>query len=174
MSSLASQAHAAAATTLTPSVIAFYATVATIVPVLFIALAVQGTAYQHMLRTAITAAQDYVSGEAPWGRAQRSVPALLQLTGIVILIAGFAGELFAVLALYDGSDNSANRLIVLVATIILLLAVAAVPLGALLRLATILTAIIRAPLTLVVGPDGPPSDEPGKTNSAEDRGSESL
>jgi hypothetical protein len=50
MSSLASQAHAAAATTLTPSAIAFYATAATIVPVLFIALAVQGTAYQNMLR----------------------------------------------------------------------------------------------------------------------------
>ena len=74
------------------------------------------------------------------------------------------GEVFAVLTLYDGSDNSANRLIVLVATIILLLAVAAVPLGALLRLATILTAITRAPLTLVVGPDEPPLAEPGKTD----------
>jgi hypothetical protein len=45
---------------------------------------------------------------------------------------------------------------VLVATIILLLAVAAVPHGDLLRLSTILTAITRAPLTLVVGSDEPP------------------
>ena len=102
------------------------------------------------------------------GPAEPPAPGLLQLTAIVFLVAGFLGEVFAILALYDGSDNSANRLIVLLATIALLLAVTVVPVAALLRLATSLTAIARAPLEPRLGPDESPSAEPGKMDPGGD------
>ena len=86
----------------------------------------------------------------------------------IIRFAGSLGEVFAVLALYDGSDNSANRLIVLLATIALLLAVTAVPVAALLRLATSLTVIARAPLESRLGPDESPSAEPGEMDPGVD------
>jgi hypothetical protein len=44
----------------------FYATVATIIPVLYLAVAIQGTAYQNLLRSALDAAHAKAAGQSPW------------------------------------------------------------------------------------------------------------
>ena len=115
----------------------FYATVALILPVLFLALAVQGTMFEDLVKIAARRAQAYkatIRDEA----AQRKLSArtLLGVTflagtpgavAVAILLYGTLGEILAVIALYQQRAAGPTGLIVLLATIFLVIAVAIRP-----------------------------------------------
>jgi hypothetical protein len=95
----------------------FYVTCATVIPVLFLAVAVQGRAYESMLRSAQRRPQT-----GKFGRL--SLP--YTLAGSV-LIAAAGGEYLALLVLYQGSDWTGAREVVFACTLILVTAVGAGP-----------------------------------------------
>lgn len=133
----------------------FYATAATIMPVLFLALVVLGPAYRKVLHsiwiTFLAAFSDLLDFKAatPPGLFQnpgRAVVvtfavvatvirllialslALVLAFGIAIIAAGGYGELLAVYALYQQHDQASTRLIVLVATMLLVILIVIGPL----------------------------------------------
>lgn len=91
----------------------FYVTCATVIPVFFLAVAVQGRAYESVLR-------------AIWRRSPWVTGLYLQWIALPIFFAGGSGEYYALLALYKGSDQ--HRAWVFQATLILLAAVLVAPL----------------------------------------------
>jgi hypothetical protein len=131
MSSLAKLAHAAV-----PAPPAFnglfYATAATIIPVLFLALAVQGPAYQRVFRAGmVTFAGVTADGRrrTVLARTVNFVAAYLLATLIsATLFAGAAGELIAIYALYQQHDQATTRQKVLLSAMFLVIATTAVPL----------------------------------------------
>jgi hypothetical protein len=78
----------------------YYATCATVIPVLYIALAVQSRAWLGLIR-ASDAATAGIKGSDPWLRRLRAgaVSNALYITGIVIIISGAYGEESAIGAL---------------------------------------------------------------------------
>jgi hypothetical protein len=127
MTSLTALTYTAPAPALSTTAIAFYSAVATVIPVLFLALAVTGTAYKESLRKAIAEPQTKNDGAAGAAGAAGGGPGfmeLLRVLGAVIFVAaGLVGEATAVIVLYagtDGGDGSAYRLIALVTTLVLL------------------------------------------------------
>lgn len=125
MSSLASPVHGSA--TLSSSLIAFYATAATVIPVLFVALAVQGAAGQQIGRL--------LNIMSVWGgrSAQRTAVAAIAvvvLTGSFGLIVGAGGldEFLAIYALYQGQDIIDTRQSVLMSVLSLIIIAVAGPL----------------------------------------------
>jgi hypothetical protein len=141
MTTLAPLAHAATAPAFNGL---FYATAATIIPVFFLALAVQGRMYADLLQTAralARARRHPVFTRTADGRLPRSsrlemgtVNGLAWFAALLIPISGFFGEQGAIIALYRGSDNSSTRIIVLVSTLFLLVAVAMGPVVTFIRL----------------------------------------
>jgi len=143
-----------------------YATVATIIPVLFLALAVQGGGYESFLREALQIARAQDQGQSPFNPIGRvasrlapklplhRVPRIMLIVAFIILTAGFVGEASAITALDGRHDDSVTRITVLVATFILLFAVVTGP----------LQAYIRTTLSMPGGPLAPPAvlrvDEP--------------
>jgi hypothetical protein len=133
----------------------FYVTCATVIPVLFLAVAVQGRTFESILRAYRTADQASAEDIARrlrdahsrrerakqvrqhrWSSA-RMKSSLSILTAFFIVGAGTVGEFIALLTLYRGSEVTTNqylvasgRFIVLVATLILVAAVAAGPIWA--------------------------------------------
>jgi hypothetical protein len=99
----------------------FYITCATVIPVLFIAVTLQGQVYEAVLREALKTRQMGAVAESR----------LLQQVAYFIWAPGAIGEVFAVLALYYGHNVGGSRLYVLLATLILVVAVAARPFVAL-------------------------------------------
>ena len=108
----------------------FYVTCATVIPVLFLAVAVQGQAYEAVLRSARRAA-----------RTARNDPHTLKLSSYTLLVllgstayliagviwsAGGAGEILALLTLYGGREDG-SKLFVHVATLILVISAIAGP-----------------------------------------------
>ena len=88
----------------------FYATVATVIPVLYLAFAVQGTAYQNALRAAFSLLRTRTNGSLRRETAAGATFVLLLLTGSYsILLAGFFGEAIAINALYNSHDDPALR-----------------------------------------------------------------
>ena len=123
MSSLASLAHEAIGGSIFFNA-NFYITVSTIIPIFFLALAVQGTEYQDAMRTAITALRT--------SRQDRLLRKIAMITTgytfvIGVLVAGFSGEAIAINALYYGSDDPIQRGWTRLATLFLLVAVVARP-----------------------------------------------
>jgi hypothetical protein len=100
----------------------FYVTCATVIPVLFVALIVQGGTYEAMLRTALDAAQTLP-------RRNRDIAAahVLPVVAYLTFAAGLLGEALALVVLYRGADTHAIRISVLITTLILLVMVTAVP-----------------------------------------------
>lgn len=141
MTSLAALARATAAPAFNGL---FYATAATIIPVFFLALAVQGRMYSDLLRAAQALARarqhPRFTGTAdgrlsPLSRlSMGTVNGLLWLAAWLIPISGFFGEQGAIIALYREHDNSGTRLIVLVSTLLLLVAVAIGPVVTFIRM----------------------------------------
>ena len=122
----------------------FYVTCATVIPVLFLALAVQGRAYNWLLNTAEQVDPDRRVSE-PVGdkpNVQRARPGLLGIRwmtsalvswalliiALLIVVLGGAGEALALYVLYRGSEAMGDRRLVLLATLALLIAVIAGPL----------------------------------------------
>ena len=99
----------------------FYVTCATVIPVLFLAAAVQGQAFVFLVQRA--------SRRTPRQR-QWITLRFFRFRVAAIVIAGIAGEPLALWALYRESERPWQRPTVLAATLILLLAVAAAPIGA--------------------------------------------
>jgi hypothetical protein len=122
---------------MTPSQIAFYATVATVIPVLFLAIAVQGRVILGLFKTGVrlitTESQirrlDDVMGtsdnrpqpRSATGWAILCLVVLLQFIAIAIVAAGGYGKLLSVYALYQGHDQTTTRQTVLVATMFLII-----------------------------------------------------
>jgi hypothetical protein len=122
----------------------FYATAATIIPVLFLAIAVQGHMYENLMKAASDAIETGYRQARLWRRSPSSVrtrqvigpfltPYLAIGVAVVILIFGVSGEILALTSLYlqrpaDGSPQS-----VLTAAAILTVATAAVPALAIIR-----------------------------------------
>lgn len=119
----------------------FYATVATIIPVLFVALAA-GRPYEGLLRTALLIARAREAGESSFRPARgmasriarkmppRRIPRIMLINAFVIMTAGVVGEGTAIAVLYQRSDNAASRATVFTAAIIMLIAVATGPVQA--------------------------------------------
>lgn len=119
MNSLASLTHAAAPAA--PAFNAdFYITAATVIPVLFLAFAVQGRTYQDMLQAIRRAKERAAISYRP-----------LRILALLILAAGTNGEIVAILALYDRSTSAEGY--VLIAVISLVIAVVVGPAYALWR-----------------------------------------
>jgi hypothetical protein len=141
----------------------FYATVATIIPVLFVALAA-GRPYEGLLRTALLIARAQEAGQSPLRPAPgmasriarklplRRIPRIMLINAFVIMIAGIVGEGTAIAVLYWRSDDAANRATVFTAAVILLLAVATGP----------VQAYIMASLSMPGGPLDHPAEQRAK------------
>jgi hypothetical protein len=124
MSSLASLAHEATGGSIFPFNTNFYITVSTIIPIFFLALAVQGTEYQDAMRALIIAFRT--------SRQDRRLRNIAVITigyafVIAVLGAGFSGEAIAINALYYGSDDPIQRGWTRLATLFLLVAVVGRP-----------------------------------------------
>jgi hypothetical protein len=100
----------------------FYVTCATVIPVLFLATAVQGQTFVVLLLQR--------SGRRTARRRELVTLQFLRLRIAGIVIAGVVGEPIALLALYRESEWPWQRPVVLVATLGLLVAVAAAPISA--------------------------------------------
>jgi hypothetical protein len=100
----------------------FFVTCATVIPVLFLALVVQGGTYESMLRSAVEAA-NREPGRGRDGAVSQLLPAVAYLT----LMAGVIGEAGALWALFNGRDTKTDRAVVLVTTLFLLTIAAAGP-----------------------------------------------
>jgi hypothetical protein len=144
--SLIALAHASTPPSLTSAAIAFYATVATFIPVLYLALAVQGNASQSIFGAArvivkriIRSLARKVFRNAATGRPQNKpeiirraifiipVACIIPLAAVAIILAGALGEILAVYALYQEQDTPPTPTIVLFTAIFLIIAVAVGP-----------------------------------------------
>jgi len=98
-------------TALTSASLALYATAATVIPVLFLAIAVQGPAYQNMLQASVARVRSQPGARGPRRVLGNVVSWLLLAAAYVILIAAGAGELGALVAMYSGitGPSSSNR-----------------------------------------------------------------
>ena len=170
MTSLASLARAAPALPAFDST--FYATVATVIPVLFLALAIQSGAIEGVLEAALRKAPGFLRGDRTPRRALRTFVALWLLWGVYItVLAAVVGEVLALIALYLGRELAGVRPTVYVAAIVLVLAAAA---GPTVRLVNIHRAVMdllrsrRAPTGPSVGQDDSPSGPAGARASADD------
>ena len=105
----------------------FYATAAAVIPVLFLALAVQGRGFGELLRAATTAPE-----EAAVRKRRDPVllfpPRVLLAAAFAIMTAGVVGEGTAMFDLYSGSASGFDGITVLATTLVLLLAVVTGPL----------------------------------------------
>ncbi len=107
----------------------FYVTCATVIPVLFVAVAVEGRTYASLLKAA-KGGKPLKPGqtEYPWRWSIRDV-SLMQLASF-ILFAGSLGEGLALYVLYRGAEWGNSRFWVLLATLLLVAACAARPMRA--------------------------------------------
>ena len=114
---------------MSPTVIAFYATVATFIPVLYIALVVQGRASEGIFAVV----RSFIRWFLRTNREEQPARTIMAISAVGLLIAGilaiiFIGtytEVLAVYALYQGQDEPLTRITVLQFTIILIIAVGA-------------------------------------------------
>lgn len=125
MSSLASLAQHHPPS-LTASQIAFFATAATVIPVLYLALAVQGRAYATLIQIANRAAQEAAvraraRGKKRWGLGLTGTIAS-NLAILILLYAG-TGEFQALDALYTGSEDGNGQYVLLSTSFLIILVV---------------------------------------------------
>jgi hypothetical protein len=118
----------------------FYVTCAAVIPVLFLAVAVQGPTYESVFKAALQA--DALAGQRYAQRRQAGLAGVMSLLllgiALVILIAGSVGEGLALWILYQGSEAPGVRGWLLVLTLILVGAVVAGPVLSMLRLSGLL------------------------------------
>jgi len=88
---------------------------------LMLAFVVQGGTYESMLEAAAKAAR------APSGTRDRFAAVMLPRAAGAALTAAVVGEIGALVGLYRGADSSAQRLVTLVATLLLMIVVIAAP-----------------------------------------------
>jgi hypothetical protein len=103
----------------------FYATIATIIPVLYIALAVQGDAYEPFLRAALTIARRSPSVQLH-GIARNVVNQISLVIVGFILGGGVVGEIFTLYFLYNQKTPGKGGGLTVAVITVLLVALAAV------------------------------------------------
>lgn len=108
----------------------FYIVCATIIPVLFLAVAVQGRAYESVLRAALAMAE--ASRGECWKRQLWPIvlSRFLKFAAYAIWVAGGLGELLALLVLYQGHEQGGDRAAVFALTAVLVVATVIGPLNA--------------------------------------------
>lgn len=92
----------------------FYITVAAVIPVLYIAIVLQGSTYNNLIQRAIKA----------W-HGNLAIYWAARITAYLILTAWVAGEMTAIYALYAQSDTPSIRRLVLASTFLLVLVASA-------------------------------------------------
>jgi hypothetical protein len=131
MTSTTALAHAAttAPPPMTAATIAFYATAATIIPVLYIAIAVQGPAYQNLISAMADIDRRRDSNPQGYWRPilLTAVSAVLFVAAVLILTYGVLSEIDAIYALYQQQARNSTAQAVLIGVIILTIATAAGP-----------------------------------------------
>jgi hypothetical protein len=135
----------AARTPIVPFNATFYATAATVIPVLFLAIAIQGQTYQHLLEYYMAGLRSYraemrelrVSGKLTLRRVFASGPAVQGpgCLGALVLAAGIFGEIDAMIALYQQRTGPSEGPVILLGTILLILMAASGPFGTYMKLA---------------------------------------
>lgn len=108
----------------------FYVVCATVIPVLFLAVAVQGNAYKSLLDNSLKARITKVDDSWVHKLKARLRGWMLRQLGYYIWCAGALGETLALWVLYKDQEQGSDRQIVLWATIFLVFAVAMGPLNA--------------------------------------------
>jgi hypothetical protein len=152
MTSLASLAHAVAAPAFNGL---FYATTATIIPVLFLALTLQGTIFDRALRAYHSATKAAFTSAPGWqSTATLFAASVLRMTLTLILLAGVGGEALAIYALSQQQASASTQHHVLSSAIILTFATAA---GPIISNATAYAAAHRAPAPAIPGPPPVPA-----------------
>ena len=126
----------------------FYVVCATVIPVLFLALVVQGGTYEAMLNAARNAAR--ALPRRTWNYV---LARFLPWVAYLAVAGALGGELLSLLALFSGSDTYQPRLVVLITTISLMGVVAAAPAW---RWWQVRRAVARQRLRPVVGLPGSP------------------
>jgi hypothetical protein len=123
MSSLATLAHTAAAPAFNGL---FYATAATVIPVLYLAIAVQGRTYDDLLKAYVNMARRLKQNPGHWlQRAAGSVPtSVVVALATLLLLLGILGEIQALIIL-NWQSTKGLPLIVLPSAIGLAILVAA-------------------------------------------------
>lgn len=176
MTSLALLAHATRAAA-PPFNANFYIVVATIIPVLFVALAVEGHAYQDLLKGYGVVGR-FTAPKRPWYQIAAATIARYALFQIAysIVVFGAITEILSGYVLYQQRVGSSTGQVVLVGTIFMVLAVVAGPAIALGR-ALLIRALQEAGFArnrpantapVATGPAPHPS-EPGKTDPVLDQ-----
>jgi hypothetical protein len=109
----------------------FYSTVATVIPVLFLAIAVQGRGYEDLLKAFTSAYRRWMT-PGSWLRALPTAVILIgaSMLAFVILVFGALGEVLAVYALYQQQAVSSTTLSVFLAVMFMVLMTAAGPVRA--------------------------------------------
>jgi len=111
----------------------FYATAATLIPILFLAVGVQGPVFGRVIRAYQALAHPGPGEERPYKHA---VPIFglatnaLRILMVTVLVAAACGELLALIALYLQSDIAGTGLLVLVSAGFLTIAAGVIPAGA--------------------------------------------
>jgi hypothetical protein len=108
----------------------FYVTCATVIPVLFLAVAVSSS-YKTVLSNASAAARAG-RGEQRWARRiwPYLLSRILKFTGYGVWLSGALGELLALLVLYRGHEGTRDRPAVLALTLFLVFFAGSPALGA--------------------------------------------
>ena len=127
----------------------FYVVCAIVIPVLFLALVVQGGTYEAMLNAARNAAR--ALPRRTWNYV---LARFLPWVAYLAVAGALGGELLSLLALFSDSDTYQPRLVVLITTISLMGVVAAAPAW---RWWQVRRAVARQRLRPVVGLPGSPS-----------------
>jgi hypothetical protein len=143
----------------------FYVTCATVIPVFFLAVAVQDNSYQEVLDSLVEAAVAPLDSRplrAAWAYIAAS---LIVVIAFLVVLIGFGGEAAALFTLYKGQEEGLSGL-VFVATITLLFAVVIGP---------ILRAVEAAKLSTNWAPSDPsPADEKQVDSRSDDGGTTST
>ena len=128
----------------------YYATIATVIPVLFLAIAVQGTIYQDLIKGATKSA---ASSQAQ-GREPHYAVFLLALSALVVIYGG-AGELFALMALAHRADGPAQQWVTEPGGLVLTIIAAAGPARAFLKA---FAAVMKKDRTVAARREGQPEE----------------
>jgi hypothetical protein len=133
----------------------FYVTCATVIPVLFLAVAVQGPTYESLFKAALRA-------DARTERRYASLALVLLNIAVVIVFAGSGGEGMALWTLYRGSEVSGWRGWVFGLTLFLVAVVVAGPVLSTLRWSGLLHDPGSLPRQAVSGEAEASEDQPAE------------
>jgi hypothetical protein len=99
----------------------FYVVAATVIPVLYLALTLQGSTFESLL----AGWESNMRANARHARLNRAVLMMFPVLAYLLMVTGYAGELAAIFALYNRSSSGGAGPVALISVIGLMLAVLA-------------------------------------------------